>query len=305
MARASGRPVNLNTLTMMPHAPDGWTRSLEFADAAGAEGLAVHPMFAANRQGAHFALADTFLFDEMPSFRDTLTLPSPARETALRDPALREQMRRELADPTGRAFVFVWQIIFVENVTRPEHRGWVDRSVTDLAREMRLDPLDCFLDLSLAEDLETQFVLQMPPDPARQAATEAMIRHPRVMAGSSDAGAHLLSFVGADYTTRLLTDWVPSVLSLEAAVSRLTLIPATVHGLENRGVIRAGAAADLVVFDPARLRAGATRLVRDFPADSSRFVVDAEGYLAVIVNGAVLLEHGRHTGGLPGMVLRS
>ena len=68
MARASGRPVHLNTLTSMPHAPDGWSRSLEFAEAAAAQGLEIHPMFASNRQGAHFALGSTFLFDEMPSF---------------------------------------------------------------------------------------------------------------------------------------------------------------------------------------------------------------------------------------------
>ena len=79
MARASGRPIHLNTLTSMPHAPDGWSRSLEFAREAAAEGLAVHPMFASNRQGAHFSLDTTFLFDEMPSFRDTLTLPEPQR----------------------------------------------------------------------------------------------------------------------------------------------------------------------------------------------------------------------------------
>jgi N-acyl-D-aspartate/D-glutamate deacylase len=97
---------------------------------------------------------------------------------------------------------------------------------------------------------------------------------------------------------------VPGTLSLEAAISRLTLMPATVHGLRDRGVIRAGAAADLVLFDPTRLAAGPTHLVNDFPADSPRFVVDAEGYVATIVNGQVLLENGQHTGALPGQVIR-
>jgi N-acyl-D-aspartate/D-glutamate deacylase len=124
------------------------------------------------------------------------------------------------------------------------------------------------------------------------------------MAGSSDAGAHLLSFVGADYTTRLLAEWVPAAVPLEVAVHRLTLAPATVHGLAGRGVVGEGAAADLVVYDPSRLRAGATRLVRDFPGGSGRYVVDAEGYVATVVNGEVLLDRGRHTGALPGAVLR-
>ena len=125
------------------------------------------------------------------------------------------------------------------------------------------------------------------------------------MAGSSDGGAHLLSFTGADYPTRLLGEWVPDVLPLEEAVRKLTGVPAAVHGLRDRGVVREGAWADLVIVDLARLRAGATSLVNDFPGGSGRFVVDAEGYVAVVVNGEVLLESGRWTGATPGHVLRA
>jgi len=305
MARASGRPVHLNTLTSMPHAPDGWSRSLEFAEAAAVEGLAIHPMFASNRQGAHFALGSTFLFDEMPSFRDTLTLPSPAREERLRDPAVRAQMRAEIADPTGRSFVFAWGAIRVERVQRPEHERWLDRTVSEIATELGRDPLDTFLDLSLAEDLQTQFVLAGQTTPERRAATERMIRSPVVMAGSSDGGAHLLSFCGADYTTRLLTDWVPEVCSLEAAVARLTSIPAHATGITDRGVIAPGMAADLLCIERERLGSGdAPRYVRDFPAGSGRFVVDATGYVAVVVNGVPLHRDGEWTGATPGTVLR-
>ena len=118
--------MHLNTLTQMPHAADGWSRSLEFAHEAASEGLAIHPMFASNRQGAHFSLDTTFLFDEMPSFRDTLTLPEPERSKRLRDPALRDRMRAEIADPRGRSFVFVWQVLRVESVVRADHRQYLD-----------------------------------------------------------------------------------------------------------------------------------------------------------------------------------
>src|SRR3954447_7898148 len=128
LARASGRPVHVNTLTSMPHAPDGCSRSLEFAEAAAEDGLAIHPMFATNRVGVHFSLASTFLFDEMPTFRDTLTLPSPAREQCLRDDAIRDRMRAEIADPTGRSFVFAWEALRVERVVDPRNEHWVDRS---------------------------------------------------------------------------------------------------------------------------------------------------------------------------------
>jgi N-acyl-D-amino-acid deacylase len=132
-----------------------------------------------------------------------------------------------------------------------------------------------------------------------------MIRAPFVMAGSSDGGAHLLSFCGADYTTRLLTEWVPDVLSLENAVARLTSVPADAVGLTDRGRLVPGAAADVLVVEPERLAASdAPRYVADFPAGSGRFVSDAEGYRAVVVNGEPLLEDGVWTGSTPGQVLR-
>jgi N-acyl-D-amino-acid deacylase len=126
----------------------------------------------------------------------------------------------------------------------------------------------------------------------------------RTTAGASDAGAHLLSFCGVDYTTRLLTEWVPDVLSFEQAVSRRTMVPARLHGMGDRGVIKAGAAADLNVIDRNRLASSPPRYIEDFPASSGRFVIDAEGYVATIVNGAILMQDGKHTGALPGRVLR-
>ena len=306
MARVSGRPVHLNTLTLLPHAPDGWSRSLEFARAASDAGLEVHPMFATNRQGAHFSLDSTFLFDEMPSFRDTLTLPEPRRSERLRDQAVRDRMRKEIADPAGRSFVFIWQVIAVETVHRPEHSSFVDRTVWDIAEEQGKDPLDAFLDLSLADDLQTQFVLAAPPNRKRRAVTEALIQSPLVMAGSSDGGAHLLSFCGADFTPRLISEWTPDVLSIEDAIARLTSIPARAYGVADRGTLEVGKAADVLLIDHEHLSAGETpRYVRDFPAGSGRYVVDATGYHSVIVNGRTLLRDGADTGQRPGVVLRS
>jgi len=139
----------------------------------------------------------------------------------------------------------------------------------------------------------------------RHAATEEIVADPLVMAGSSDGGAHLLSFCGADFTTRLLTEWVPGLLSFEAAVARLTSAPAATQGLTDRGTLAAGQAADVLVIDREHLGTPDTpRYVRDFPANSGRYVCDATGYTAVIVNGEVLLRDGEHTGACPGHILR-
>ena len=304
MARAAGKPVEIHTVTPLPAAPTGWLRTLEFAREAQAAGLRIHPMCATNKLGAHFALDSTFLFDEVPSFREALTLPPEARARALRDPAVRARMRHELGNPEGRAFVFIWEIVVVEAVQRAEHAACVGRTVAELAAEREQDPLDYFLDLSLADDLQTSFAIEAPPGSGVELVTEAALREPFVMAGSSDGGAHMLSFVGADYPTRLLTEWVPRVLTLEEAVARLTAMPAAVHGLRDRGVLRPGAAADVVLYDPTRLGVGATRLVGDLPAGGKRYVVDAEGYVALVVNGEVVAEDGVATGACPGRVLR-
>jgi N-acyl-D-aspartate/D-glutamate deacylase len=201
--------------------------------------------------------------------------------------------------------VFVWPVVKVEMVKQPEHELYLDRSVQEIADELGVDPLDAFLDLSLADDLEMQFVLAAPPSQTRTEAVTTMMRSPVTMAGSSDGGAHLLSFCGADYTTRLLTEWVPSVLTLEQAVARITSIPARAAGITDRGVLEPGAPADMNVIDRGALRAAdAPRLVRDFPANAARYVVDAEGYVATIVNGEPLLEHGEWTGATPGRILR-
>ena len=304
MCRASGLPVSTNTLSRIPHAPDGWKRSLDFAEEVAGEGLRVLPMFAANHQGAHFSLDSTFLFDEYDTMRSCLTAAAGRREEMLRDPSVRDKLRVELADWTGKSFLFVPQVMRFEVVQWPEHEAYVGRTVSEVAAERGQDDLDCVLDVSLAEELRTQFVLAAPPDADRLAATEELIRSPHVLAGSSDAGAHLLSFCGTDFTTRLLTEWVPDVLTFEAAVARLTGVPAAVHGLSDRGVIEVGAAADLLLVDRDHLATSTPRLVRDFPAGSGRYVVDATGYVAVIVNGEVLLDNGRDTGTRSGQVIR-
>jgi N-acyl-D-aspartate/D-glutamate deacylase len=219
---------------------------LAFANEAWRAGARIHPMFATNKLGAHLTLGSTFLFDEIPSFRDALTATPAERERRLRDPAVRERMRQELADPTGRAFVFVWDVVSCEAVRDAANSGWIGKTVPELAAERGQDPLDCFLDVSLAEGLETQFALEMPPSDYFRECTARIVRDPIVMAGSSDGGAHLLSFTGADYPTRLIAEFVPDVLSLEDAVRKLTAIPAAVHGIRDRGVLREGAWADLL-----------------------------------------------------------
>jgi N-acyl-D-aspartate/D-glutamate deacylase len=284
----------------------GWERTLDFVREASARGVRLHPQFTTNELGLHLKLCDTFIFDELPTWRSVLTLSEPERSRRLRETDVRARLAAEFDSPAGRAAAFSWDLLEVESVRDEAHRSWIGRSVTELAAERGVSPLDAFLDVSLEESLETQWQTRL--DEIGKAFIEHVVKagigEAVVMAGSSDGGAHLASFVGADYSTRLLTDWVPGSLSFEQAIWRLTGMPATVHALDGRGFLREGAWADVLLIDRSRLRAGRARLARDFPADTERYVVDAEGYAAMLVNGEILFENGRHTGALPGHVLR-
>jgi len=306
--RVSGKPIELNILTPTPQAPMGWKNALDFCRESFQQGIRLHPQFTTNKLELHLKLADTFVFDEMPVWREVLTTPEPERSKRLADPAWRARLQAEWDDDAARAVAFDLGDLEVEAVRDRANAGWVGRSMAEIGAERGTGKLDTFLDLALAEDLQTSFRTRMS-DVAKQFIrhlVQAGLSEPIVMAGSSDGGAHLASFTGADYSTRLLAEWVPAgALSLEQAVWRLSGMPATVHGLRDRGFLRVGAWADVVVYDPATLGAGEAHLARDFPADTERYVVDASGYRAVIVNGQVLVEDGAHTGALPGHVLRS
>ena len=305
MSEASGfKPININPLTLFPGNPEGHRRVLAFVEEAALAGHRIHPMFMINVKGIHFSLDSTFVLDEMPTFRRTLTLPMADRKIALADEANRVAMRAEFADPEGRSLLFGWDEVRVASVNDPTLADAVGATVAELAAAKGVNGVDALLDLALADGLETVYVWKRHADPAIWDATKEIIRHPMSMAGSSDGGAHLLTFCGADYTTRTITDSVPEVMTLEQAISRLTLQPARLHGLWDRGVLEPGKAADIVVFDHDELGVDAISLQRDFPADAPRLVFGARGYKAVIVNGEPLFIDGVHTGALPGRILR-
>ena len=304
MAAASSKPIHGNVIGVFPASPDGWKRNLAVAENAAARGLRIYPMLVLNPKGVHFSLDSTFIFDEYTTWRDVLTAPADARAARLRDPAIRRQLVAELTDPSMGSLNLSWDEITVVAARDPEHHAREGRTIAALAVESSCAPIDAFLDLALSEDLATMFAIRRKIAERERAVIDQLVDHPMLMAGSSDGGAHLLTFCGADYTTRLLTDWVPSRLTLEQAVAKLTFVPAMSMGLWDRGLVRPGMAGDLVVFDPARLGVGPVRMERDFPAGAARLVFPASGYHATLVNGEVVTRDGVATGALSGQVLR-
>jgi N-acyl-D-amino-acid deacylase len=133
-----------------------------------------------------------------------------------------------------------------------------------------------------------------------------ILRSPYVLIGTSDAGAHVQFGADFGYCTILLGMWVRErqVMSLEQAVHKLTFHVASIFGLQDRGLLRPGYAADLALFDPKTVNSHEPEWAHDYPAGSKRLIQRSIGMHYTIVNGTVIHEDSRMSGDLPGHVLR-
>jgi len=222
----------------------------------------------------------------LASWKPALGLSGDALKAKLADRAFRDAVRAELATSTTfRLFNNEWDKVHVVEAVRPEHARHEQQTIAEIAREAGRDPLDTMLDLALAEGLQTVFTAQLLNND--EEAVGRMLNHPNSIVSLSDAGAHLTFFNDAGFGLHLLGHWARdrAVMPMEEAVRRLTSHPAGVMGLQGRGQIREGYAADLLLFDPRIVGRGPKRRVHDLPAGGARLTTDAVGVHGVWVNG--------------------
>jgi N-acyl-D-aspartate/D-glutamate deacylase len=133
-----------------------------------------------------------------------------------------------------------------------------------------------------------------------------LLKHKRTLATFSDSGAHVCQEMGSSLQTHLLSYWVRKrqQFTLEEAVRMLTFDNASAWELPDRGLVRTGYAADLVVFDENGIRPQLPTVEQDLPGGARRLVQKADGIAATVVNGTVALEHGEWTGATAGRVLK-
>jgi len=203
-------------------------------------------------------------------------------------------VRAELATPTTfRLFNNEWDKVQVVEVAQPEqHAALEQKSITKIAAAQGRDPLDAMLDLAIAEDLKTVFTAQLLN--SDEDAVGRMLNHPQSIVSLSDAGAHLTFFNDAGFGLHLLGHWARErgTMSMSEAVRRLTSHPAQVLGIADRGLLRDGFAADLLLFDPATVGRGPKRRVHDLPGGAARLTTDAVGVQGVWVNGRQIADAG-------------
>ena len=245
-----------------------------------------------------------FQFTEMVSAQPLFDASFERQMAIYADGGFRAAFRAELKH--GRKWATLANNVIIVSTENPALRKYQGSTVGEIARERNQDPNDVFFDLAVADNLQIKFVVPR----ANTGPTELaeMLGDSRAMIGLSDAGAHLDMLCESGYTTYLLGHWVREerALTLERAIQRITSEPADFFGFRDRGRLRAGAAADIVIFDETKVNSPLRPTpVQDLPAGGTRLYCKAEGISEVIVNGQVLYRDGRHTGALPGTVLRS
>jgi N-acyl-D-aspartate/D-glutamate deacylase len=231
----------------------------------------------------------SLLFFRFPTWLMVLSLPLAQREAALRNPGTRERLVNELEGPSDFAALRLdFGRLVVRHAERESNRALVGRTLGEIARERGSTPANVLIDLSLEDGLRTAFLAEsLGHDDAARVGW--MLAHPCVHVGASDGGAHVASFATYGDTGHLFRRFVreTGALSLEAAIKKITLDTATIWGIPERGALRAGWAADVVVFDPERVDRGPELPARDLPGDGFRYVRPSVGVDTVIVNGAV------------------
>jgi N-acyl-D-amino-acid deacylase len=304
LAKRTQRPILWQSLQHRWAEPNLWREQL----------AAVEPIFRAGYQAyglshtvplvRHFTLKDCQIFDEFPVWKNLMFLPVEVRKQAFADPETRKKLRADLASSAPTNFHKRWDIPKVEKVVKPENQKYMGKTIEELGKMRNQDPLDAFLDLALEEDLGTIF--WNANNGGDWNAMGEILRSPYVLIGTSDAGAHVLFGADFGYGTTLLGLWVRErrVMTLEQAIYKLTFHPASIFGLQGRGLLRPGYAADIAIFDPNTVHAEEPEWADDFPANSKRMVQRAVGMHYTIVNGTVINDHERMTGDLPGQVLR-
>ena len=300
LSRGSGVLCSLAPIVSSPVNAEGWRRSLAALEAERDQGGRVYAQSMPRTFDLNMRLSETsFLLYGLPSWNRHMNLPLAERIAAFGDPAQRKTLVEE-----GMRIAPLLMAATVGEVFSEQNQKYAGRSLLQIAGELGRPLPEVMLELALADGLRTEFCIRgvIHADPESVAA---ILSHPLVHIGASDAGAHIAQFCGAGDTCYLFERFVREhkKFSLERAVHRLTGELARDWGIADRGEIAPGKFADLVVFDPERIARGPERFVGDVPGQANRYVRDATGIEAVIVNGAVTLERGKYTEARAGRIV--
>jgi N-acyl-D-aspartate/D-glutamate deacylase len=311
MSAAANRPLNWNSLLVDGNGDDYVRHQLSAGDFATKRGARIVALAPVDSRHHLINLHSGFLFDALPGWDAFIALPPAERIAVLKDPARSAELERQAATVKGGGYISRiadWSHLILVQTFTPTYEQFTQMAFGDIGLKLGRTAFEAFVEIAVADGLRTVVTVK---DEGQDSATWqrrlAVWRHPNTVVGASDAGAHLDMADGFTYPTVMLGKAVRDLglLPLEEAVMLLTSKPAALYGVRDRGVLRRGAWADLVVFDAARVGAGEVTTRFDLPAGAARLFAKAEGMQHVFVNGTEVLCQGEPTGATPGHVLRA
>ena len=306
LAEVSGRPILFNATAVRDDRPSLHRRIVRWIEETNKKGRHIYNQTATMRQGFYFNFGEWNLFDGSDVWRE-VTMGTPAeRLEKFKNPALRAALCAEY--DSGHTPVVTGSIkdFRIESVENPSLKKFEGKTVEECARMENKHPMEMMLDIAVADDLKSEF--ETPARNVRQDHAAELMSSEYSIPGVSDGGAHTKFVTIGAYPTDMISWMVRDAgfMSLEEAHYRLSALPARCAGFENRGILREGAPADMVVYDLDTLKITPEKpeIVHDFPAGEWRRVQYADGYRWIMVNGEVTFEDGKCTGATPGHLLR-
>lgn len=293
----------------------GWEDVAAWIEEAGRQGVGIYSLLRNHPFDRDFRIdAGTNLYEGVPAWHKVFGPGATAAEkmALLSDPEVRDEMRHAVEHPNTDAAKGStlppprFSVVEVDEVAKPEHEKLLHRTVADIAKEMGVEPADAMLDLALDEQLGTVF-RYVNKSRSWEEAVAAGQRHPAMIIGVSDGGAHLDRDDGSDWSTAFLAFWVRDrkLWSLEEGIRQMTQVPAALLGFEGRGMLLPGYWADAFVFDPESVELASKKQVHDFPGGEARYSARPKGIHWTIVNGVPIVRDGEVlTDRLPGRVVR-
>jgi N-acyl-D-aspartate/D-glutamate deacylase len=310
MSAAANRPMNWNVLTVDSREADRVPRQISAYDRSIELGGKVVALTMPVQVPMNMSFSSFCGLWLLPGWQQILGVPVAERIQRLQDPDTRLRLLENSLSQAAGVFrrLADWGDYVIGDTYSAANEGLKGRIVRDVANERGMSSFGTLLDIVIADDLKTILWPTPQDDDAESWRMRAELwQDGRAMIGGSDAGAHLDRMCGAPYPTRWLADCIRGrkLVPVEFAVKMMTSQPAKLFGLVDRGELREGACADVVVFNPDEIGSEDAMLVTDLPGNSSRLTAGSFGVKRVLVNGVTIVENGVANGAVPGTVLKS
>ena len=305
LAELATHPLIFNAVLVTDEKPEIFRTMLSVVDEYNKKGVPLVAHGLTKRLDFRFSFSDEWnLFDNVDAWREATLGTEEERKTKLANPALRASMKAEYDRTKQPRALGDLATFLCRGVNNEELRNkYRDRLVGDIAREENKHVVDVLLDISAADNWKTEWLTPMRNQ--KPEYCKELLSH-RTVAGFSDGGAHTKFQTLGAYVTDLLTWMVrdTETITLEQAHYHLSYLPAWTAGFKDRGCLREGLAADILVYDLEKLAIKPTEILHDVPPNNWRRVQGAEGYRWIMVNGEVSFEDGKSTAALPGKLIR-